>query len=285
MGGFFSTSRSISGMLKPSSSLFNWVRFFAFDPRSGKRIKASFRCPNDYKDQFKGAHSLLPISVGQLSHDTQSPHEGAKFEATMELINKAKFAQCTILVDDSIQYDTYSILYPEKSEGELKKMVLAIGDEWIDKHRPFYKKLTMPYKIRRWNDVDSDPDFPKAVEKVRHQYEMDPYYKGAFDANIEVFLNRLQKRSIPFDKLYAVNKCHDYLCKENGAMAFIWTKWGAEFEIYPSGRNLSMAATYQLFIKPDHPKLLQPVSLRFQKRHINPPEKPLSKSDPRLGPW
>lgn len=245
-------------------------RFFAIDPKSGKRIKASFRCPIGYKNAFSGSHCLLPISVGQLSHGVNSPHEGAKFESTIELINKAKFGKCTILVDDTIQLDTYKILHEGKNFDELQKIVLSVGDEWIQNHREFYKRLEMPYEVKRWESVENDPEFMSAVEIVQARYLSDELYRNAFDENINEFLNRLEKRGIQFDQKYAFNQCWSYLTKENAGMGFVWPKWGANFEIYPSGRNASMSATYKLFVNPCYPNVLQPVSLRFQKSNVIP---------------
>ena len=242
--------------------------FFSVDARSNKRIKASFRCPPSYKMDFKSSHCLLPISVGQLSHDTQSPHERAKFEATIELINKNEFNKCTILVDDDIQLDTYKIIYNDKSYYELHKIVLGIGDDWINRHEHFYKKLAIPYELKRWHDVTSDPDFPDAVKKIQSKYRSNEAYRKSFDENINVFLSRLAKRGFIFDQETAFELCWNYLIKENAGMGFIWPKWGADFEIYPSGRNSSMATTYEYFIEKNYPNLLKPVSLRFKKYNI-----------------
>mgnify|MGYP000244671004 FL=1 len=172
------------------------------------------------------------------------------------------------LVDDTIQLDTYKIIHEGKNFDELRQIVLGVGDEWIQRHKEFYKKLTMPYEVKRWESVENDSDFTRAVEAVQARYLSDEFYRNAFDENINEFLNRLKKRGIQFDQQYAFNQCWSYLTKENAGMGFVWPKWGADFEIYPSGRNASMSATYKLFVNPCYPNLLQPVSLRFQKSNV-----------------
>lgn len=240
----------------------------ALDTNSGKRIKASFRCPQEYRQKFSSSHCLLPISVGQLSHSVQSPQEGSKFAATIELINSAEFKKCTILVDDIIQVPTYSIILPKKTQNELLQLTLAVGDKWIKEHSPCYQNLNMPYEIKRWENVTADADFNRGKQKIIEQYKKDLSYQKAFHDNIEEFLTRLKNRGIAFDPNHGFQQCLEYLINENAGMGFVWPKWGAHFEIYPSGRNSSMAATYDTFIEQAYPGILKPVALRFVKRNL-----------------
>jgi hypothetical protein len=46
----------------------------------------------------------------------------------------------------------------------------------------------------------------------------------------------------------------------------LWVNNEYHFELYSSGRNTAMEATYDYLIKPKFPHLLRPLSLRFKKR-------------------
>lgn len=52
----------------------------------------------------------------------------------------------------------------------------------------------------------------------------------------------------------------------------LWTEKAYDFELYPSGRNKAMAATYLHLIKPHYPDYLRAVALRFKKypAKVNP---------------
>jgi hypothetical protein len=50
----------------------------------------------------------------------------------------------------------------------------------------------------------------------------------------------------------------------------LWIEKSYDFEVYPSGRNKAMAATYEHLIKNKHPNILRPVALRFKKYNAKP---------------
>jgi hypothetical protein len=45
----------------------------------------------------------------------------------------------------------------------------------------------------------------------------------------------------------------------------LWTEKAYDFEVYPSGRNKAMTATWHYLIQPHYPHFLRPVALRFKK--------------------
>ena len=85
-------------------------------------------------------------------------------------------------------------------------------------------------------------------------------------ANIDDFLTRYLSRfsTKDVDSERAFQLCLDYLIEECSVMC-LWTEKAYDFEVYPSGRNKAMAATYEYLIKPHYPDYLRPVALRFKK--------------------
>jgi len=222
-------------------------------------VKASFReNPPKERKLFAKSTCLMPISVGR------PVHEGAKFEAVIKLIN-ASFKKCTILVDDSVQRHTIGIVNQGTSD-ELYQLALEEGRSWLVRNEDSYTKLTIPYEIMRWDDFYNSPNYINSHLRIQKEYETNPLYKKAIQDNIYDFLsrylNRIQNVLIDYDR--AAELCLDYLIEECAVMC-LWTEKAFDFEVYPSGRNKAMAATYDFLIKMDYPNYLRPVSLRFKK--------------------
>lgn len=225
-----------------------------------KIIKASFReCPISDRKQFKQSHCLLPISIGQ------AVHEGRKFLATIKLIN-ASFERCTLLVDDTVQWHTLKIDHPQSSKEMLIQLAHLEGNSWLERNMSAIKSLDLAYTIVRWSQWHNNPNFEAQYAKVEHLYKTEARYKAAVDLNIEDYLERYLKRNSNenFDYHHAFSCCLDYL-KEECAVMTLWTEGLYDFEVYPTGRNKAMAATYEYLIQPQYPHLLKPVALRFKK--------------------
>ncbi len=222
-------------------------------------VKASFKeNPAEERKLFPKSTCLMPISVGQ------AVHEGAKFEAVIKLIN-ASFKHCTILVDDSVQRHTIGIMNDASSE-ELYQLAVEEGNAWLMRCDQAIHQLTIPYEILRWDDWYTNINYTNSHQRVLNEYHHNEHYKNAIHANIEDFLSRYLKNfsGLPVDYDRAFLLCLDYLIEECAVMC-LWTEKEYDFEVYPSGRNKAMAATYQFLIKPLFPQFLKPVALRFKK--------------------
>ncbi|KTD17232.1 hypothetical protein [Legionella jordanis] len=222
-------------------------------------VKASFReNPPEERKLFPQSSCLMPISVGQ------AIHEGAKFEAVIKLINSS-FKQCTILVDDSVQRHTIGIMN-DASPDELYQLAVEEGDHWLKRNEMAINQLSIPVDIMRWDDWYNSTDYINSHLRVQNEYETNQAYQKAIHANIEEFLTRYLSRynQEDIDQQRAFRLCLDYLIEECAVMC-LWTQKGYDFEVYPSGRNKAMGATYEYLIKPLHPTLLRPVALRFKK--------------------
>lgn len=223
-------------------------------------VKASFReCLISDRKNFPQSKCIMPISVGQ------QIHEGKKFLATIKLIN-ASFKACTILIDDSVQRHTMKI-DNVKNDDCLYQMAIKEGDNWLQRNESAYQNLTIPYNIMRWDDWLVHPSYKNSYEKVKNYYYSHQDYRKEIQANIETFLTRYFERVADpsqIDYQRAFSLCLDYLLEECAVMC-LWVENKYEFEVYPSGRNQAMAATYDHLIKPSYPHFLKSVALRFKK--------------------
>lgn len=223
-------------------------------------IKASFReCPLEDRKLFQNSSCLMPISVGQ------AIHEGRKFIAVLQLINRT-FKKCTILVDDTVQRHTRKILFPEKNDSLLYEETLLEGDEWLARNSHTFSELNIPYDIQRWDRWLKHSQFDEQLQKVKDLYQLNSDFHNEINLNIKDYLER-HKKHYPneyFNQSHAFNCCLTYLQEECAIMS-LWVYGGYDFEVYPSGRNRAMAATYKYLIAPFYPNLLKPVALRFKK--------------------
>lgn len=225
---------------------------------ANKILKASYKdCPVLDRKAFKQSSCLLPISV------LQPVHEGEKLKATIELIGRT-FKTCTILIDDTVQRHTLKISYPALSDSELYQIAYHDGDLWLNRNKDIYEKLPIPYNIIRWDIWRLHHNFTKQLQVVTELYNINTAYKHAVDLTIAEYLRRSKKNGKIFDYEFAAAICLDYLKEECAAMT-LWIENSYQFELYPTGRNKAMTATYTHLIAPNYPKLLRSVALRFKK--------------------
>jgi len=228
-------------------------------------IKASFReCPINERETFSHSSCLMPISIGQ------PVHEGDKLIATLKLVNK-NFKQCVILIDDTVQRHTLKILSPNKTLDTLYDQALGDGDRWLNEYKSYINQcLNISYKIIRWDKWLYHKNYKNYQEAVLKLYDNNVLFKEAFDKNIFNFLSRFSSKhglETSFDWNKSALICLDYLIEECACMC-LWVEEKCEFELYPTGRNESMSATYEYLISPNYPGLLKPVALRFKKYGI-----------------
>lgn len=228
-----------------------------------KITKASYKdCPVNDRKLFKNSRCIMPISIGQ------KIHEGEKFKATIELINRT-FKESIILIDDIVQRHTMKIANITSSEEELYNRAVKEGELWLERNKSVLNMLKIPYKIITWIKWLKHVEFAKSYTLVESQYNNNIMFKDAFNKNIEEFLIRYKKlnQDLSFNYDIAFSLCLNYL-KEECACMCLWVEEECEFEVYPSGRNKAMEATYKILIQPKYPNLLRSVALRFKKYHV-----------------
>lgn len=227
-------------------------------------VKVSFTdCPVEERKRFYNSNCIMPISVGL----GLKVHEGTKFLGILKLIN-ASFRSFTILLDDSIQRYTMRIL-SDLSDTELYKKAIREGDLWLQRNKHIIDLATIPYKIVRWDDWVNHPRYLEHKKIVEALHQSDDSYRQAFNDTIEEFLMRFRKNievgsGKKFDEEYAYQSCLLYL-KEECSVMCLWASELYDFEVYPTGRNKAMIATYQKIIQHNFPEHLKSVSLHFRK--------------------
>ncbi|MCX7115280.1 MAG: hypothetical protein NTW08_05180 [Gammaproteobacteria bacterium] len=225
-------------------------------------IKASFKGnPPEERKQFANSSCLMPISVGQ------RVHEGEKLASVIKLVSTA-FQTCTILVDDSIQ--RYTLAIERLSEPDLLyDEALMLGRAWLMRNQDIISQLSIPYQVLRWDDWLKHAAFQAQHERVSQLYHHNSMYKAAIHQNVDAFLARDVGRNPMCDSKRAriEQLCVDYLLEECAVMC-LWTYGKYHFELYPTGRNQAMTATYEMLIKPQYSDYLRSVGIRFKKYPI-----------------
>lgn len=229
-----------------------------------KIIKASFKeCSIDLRQKFPDSNCIVPISVGQ------KVHEGEKLIAVLKLL-KRSFKSCTILVDDTIQKYTLAIMDSyKKSLSEYNILAYNAGTDWLNRNKALLTENLHNFEIIRWDDFQNHPDFPNCLEKIKKTYEQDETYQSEFYKTIDYFLTRNnlypeEENKDAYTTSNAFNFCLEYLFEECAVM-MLWAYKGYHFEVYPSGRNPAMAATFEKIIQETAPGKLYSVGIRFKK--------------------
>lgn len=226
------------------------------------RIKAVFKAAAEDKARFRESSCLLTISVGQ------EAHEGEKFLATIEMAN-ASFKSCFIFVDDTLQRYTLALEHTQDPAFFYNRALLE-GEQWLERNRKSIEKLENLGGVVHWDTWLIHPQYSAQKEKVLEKMAEDAIYRDAFEFTAQQFLNRFEKRNLPFyyDRARAKRLCIDYLVEECAAMC-LWPELGCHFEVYPSERNMAMALTYQYFLAGHGLDLLHPVTIKFKsKRNV-----------------
>jgi hypothetical protein len=229
------------------------------------RLKASFMCPQWYRQNFLHSQAQMTISVGQ------SVHEGERLEAVIKLINQ-HFKACKIVVDDSIQWHTLAISRSNQTKAELLNLAIEAGDDYLSRNtKVFRQHFTIPYEIVRWRDWIDTTCWHEAIRSIYLAYQTNLTFKQAIRNNVNAFLQRYEKNNPlwNYDRSCAVELCTQYLLEECGVMKDIWITLGCQYEVYPSGRNEAMTTTHQLFIEPHYSNLLKPIAIRFNRRRCD----------------
>lgn len=231
---------------------------------SVRKLKAKFKHGlSYYRESFNSAKVILAISVGQ------KYHEGEKFEATIDLVNRSKFEQCSIMVADSLQ--RYNLCIDGGDDIETAHIEAnKWGDEWLKRNFAIYSRLQMPYEIIRWDTWLNHPDYKKHREAVNYLYDHDEDYRQAFARSIDKFLTRYQKhaqelgrKQIDYEKAFKL--CLEYLQEECAIMMPLWASYAYDFIVYPSKMPDAVLATHDKFVKPINPNLLVRLSLAFKR--------------------
>lgn len=244
---FFNTNKNIKSHLEEQKKLEN-----------DKIIKASFtKCSEAERQLFKSSNCLVTLSIGQ------PVHTGDYLAATLAEVNRS-FKTCTLVLGDTLQRHTLA-LTRLASEKELHKLTKENGDQWLRDNFSTLAKLTIPWKVTRWDNWLENEKYQRTLSMIQNTYLQDAIFKQAFDTNIDDFIARVKNRNqLIIDEKSAKEFCLSYLSEECAVMC-LWIDEKCQFELYASGRTLAMQATFERYTKIFHPELLHPLAMRFKK--------------------
>lgn len=230
------------------------VNFSSFDIIP---FKVGFKAKPEYKQIFNQSLCSLTISVGQ------KVHENSRFLSTLFEVNR-NFKECIIAVCDTLQRHTLNIDYGSSSSG-LYHIAEQQGKNWLARNKSAINLLTIPYKIIRWDEWFASSEYQAKRAVIDVLYESDNDYKLCLNKAIEFFLERYKLRTPTLNYEQAFACSLEYL-KEECAVMLIWADLGINFEIYPSKRNLAMAATYNKLIAPVYKNIMIPIALDIRSK-------------------
>ncbi|WP_353110387.1 tRNA-dependent cyclodipeptide synthase [Gordonia sp. (in: high G+C Gram-positive bacteria)] len=199
--------------------------------------------------EYEGRSTILLVSVGA------DYHEGEKFGATVDRLNRSGFSRVTVAVADTLQRHNLDV-----PPGEAYRLSRRRGDQWIARNRPLLDLLTADVDVLRWDTALSDPAYPHALDEVRTAYETNSDYAAAIDSTIDRFVSR-RGNDIP-DEERIRNGCRTYLLEEVPIIQPLWAEQGYDFVVYPQQISTAMQATRDLFVAEGAAWL----PLRFKKR-------------------
>lgn len=224
-------------------------------------LRATFRHnqPN-HKIIYQNSKVILLISIGQ------EYHEGEKFNATINLINRSGFKKCFIMLGDSIQ--RHNILINDfDNENAAHIQANKLGDEWLERNKPIYGKLKIPYEITRWDRWLRHPSYNEYRMVVNKLYQRDDEFRRQCLKAVNQFLSRFKKNNSKLvDDERAFKLCLEYLLEECAIIIPLWARDAYEFLIYPSEILDGMKATHDILVSPLYPNVLYWLSLRFKRK-------------------
>lgn len=198
---------------------------------------------------YTGRSTILLVSVGA------DYHEGEKFGATVDLLNRSGFGRVTVAVADTLQRHNL-----DEDPGRAYQLSRRRGDQWIARNRPLLDLLDADVDILRWDAALSDPSYPRALERVRAAYASDVGYAAAIDSTIDRFVARRGQDLADEERIR--EGCRTYLLEEVPIIQPLWAAQGYDFVVYPQQISTAMQATREKFV--EHGAAWLP--LRFKKR-------------------
>lgn len=212
--------------------------------------KAAFDLKGDHYD-YTGRSTILLISVGA------DYHEGEKFGATIDLLNRSDFAHVTVAVADTLQRHNVA-----EAPARAYELTRRRGDQWLARNQPVLDRIRADVDVLRWDDALSHTRYPGLLQQVRSAYIADDGYRSSVDATIGKFMAR-RTGLAPDDADRVRHGCLTYLLEECPIIQPLWAGQGYDFVVYPQQISQAMQATRDLFV-PDGRAAWLP--LRFKKR-------------------
>ena len=225
------------------------------------QYKASFTKLKNVNPNDKFDSCMLTISLGMLVH------EGEKFKATLELINRS-FQKCTIGVCDTLQRHSLAILADSRSE-DLHSISEQAGDQWINRNMEYCKQiLKIPFKFSRWDEWLQRSEYQVFRKLIDQLYSQDSKFVNIVNNLATEFIDRLKKRGYSFNLTKGISLSTEYILEECAAMCQ-WYEEGYNVEVCPSVRNRAIEYGFSKIMQDQYGKLVLPAGVTFNKNSLN----------------
>ncbi|MBB72615.1 MAG: hypothetical protein CMF50_09480 [Legionellales bacterium] len=232
-----------------------WHQWFIIKIEAIAMLKAAFRHkPRDYNTLVTNATIILLISPGQ------EYHEGEKFKATVELLNRSGFAKCHVMVGDTNYRHTLQIEH--KSPNDCYWRAKIMGQHWVARNSNILQQLAIPYEIFHWDRWLCHPRYNDYKQQVDNLFDNEPSFREAFLFSANKFVRRFCNADI--DIHFAIQQSLEYLKEECAVIMPLWAELGYQHIVYPGNMLKAMETTYQQTVLPMK-RLIYWYPLRFKR--------------------
>lgn len=210
---------------------------------------------------FTNKTVVVPISVGQ------PYHEGDKFLAVIQRINKMPFSHCAIIVGDTLQRHNYQLVHACSLEQATHETYQE-GTKWLERNDASLKLLTIPYSIARWQEcLRPTPTFQSYHELITRLTQTDHEYINALESDAQLFVNRQQKKGAALsllDQTKFKQTSISYIIEETTAFSY-FEDHAYNFIIYPGRPVSSIALFIKQHVMKSNPDVMQWLHLAYKK--------------------
>ncbi|WP_053405216.1 tRNA-dependent cyclodipeptide synthase [Persicobacter sp. CCB-QB2] len=167
----------------------------------------------------------IGISIGN------QQQRGDYLEATIAYANR-NFDYCLINIADTSQ--RHNLMMENREESAAYSEALSWGDQWLFDNLRYIEKLSIPYKVTRWDHWRLHPDFPEVLEGYYNLYENNSSFQELAHLDLARFTDaHLDKLNHLLTREELERRCVNYLLEELS----VWTimgRSGKYLKAYPA---------------------------------------------------
>jgi tRNA-dependent cyclodipeptide synthase len=174
-------------------------------------------------------HSRVAVLGVSIESDL---HQGENLKVICNWINES-YDRCLIDLSDTLHRFNYSNEHGV-SLYRAHQACKSIGSNWLIRNKRILNKfLSIPYRVRRWDENIDTIEFLSIRKDIGQIYQTNPEFKSAVKKDIKRYASR-KSLSINDREFYQASE--SYLLEEIAAQIHIYDQYRGDF-IYP-GRQL-----------------------------------------------
>ena len=128
----------------------------------------------DAPQDLESSTCILPISIDLFYNATDGKErlqEGENLGATVHMLNQLKLRDCVIVIADLLQRHNATIENNETIGDDAEEQARLAGADWKARNDHIIARLTMPYKIIYWNQLNKHPQYTSQRDLIQRMYE------------------------------------------------------------------------------------------------------------------